>query len=75
MLSIPTPSLTSTETGDRICPECAASWEDEVSRASAWLGAGSRLEGYCSCGAFLVWEHLRSGAWTLASWVGPATDQ
>ena len=61
---------------DRRCPECAASWDDEVSRASEWLGAGAHLEGFCACGSYLVWEHLHSGGWTLATWVAPdASDQ
>lgn len=71
MLSLPTPAPMDIATGDRLCPECAASWEDEVSAASAWLGPGSRLEGYCGCGSFLVWEHLHSGGWRLADWVRP----
>ena len=72
MLSAPTPSATITATSDRICPECDASWEDEVSAAAAWLGPGSQLEGYCGCGSFLVWEHLQSGGWRLANWVRAA---
>jgi hypothetical protein len=72
VLSVPTPSPSVTATSDRLCPECSASWEDEVSTASAWLGPGSRLEGYCGCGSFLVWEHLHSGGWSLADWVRPS---
>jgi hypothetical protein len=74
VLSIPMQSPPATSTGDRLCPECGASWEVEVTQAAAWLGAGSRLEGYCGCGSFLVWEHLRGGGWALASWVPPAAS-
>lgn len=72
MLSARTPSPALTTTSDRLCPECSASWEDEVCAAAAWLGPGSQLEGYCGCGSFLVWEHLRSGGWRLATLVRAA---
>ena len=73
MLSVHTPSPVVVAVGDRLCPDCAASWEDEVAQASAWLGAGARLEGFCGCGSYLVWEHLHSGDWRLAGCAAPAT--
>ena len=71
MLSAPTPPLVGTPTGACACPQCSASWVEEVTRASSWLGAGSQLEGLCDCGSYLVWEQRPRGSWTLASWVPP----
>jgi hypothetical protein len=71
VLSAPTPPTTATATSPYRCPECDASWDDEVSRAAAWLDAGARLEGFCGCGSYLVWEHQPNGRWTLANSVAP----
>lgn len=71
MLSAPTPTSAAIPTGGCGCPQCSASWEDEVSEASVWLDAGSQFEGLCSCGSYLVWEQRPRGIWTLASWLPP----
>ncbi len=71
MLSAPIPSTVGSPTGGSVCPQCSASWDDEVIRAAGWLDAGSQLEGICDCGSYLVWEQRPRGSWTLASWVPP----
>jgi hypothetical protein len=71
VLSAPIPPVVGTPTGPCACPHCFASWDEEVTRASSWLGAGSQLEGLCDCGSYLVWERRPRGSWTLASWVPP----
>jgi hypothetical protein len=71
VLSAPIPPVVGTPTGPCACPHCFASWDEEVTRASSWLGVGSQLEGLCDCGSYLVWERRPRGSWTLASWVPP----
>lgn len=73
MLSVPTPHVVGSATGSCACPQCSASWDDEVTQASAWLDVGARLEGVCECGSFLEWKHAPTGRWLLTSWVPPVS--
>lgn len=73
MLTAPTPHIARTPTGAHACPQCSASWDEEVTRAAGWLDAGSQLEGLCDCGSYLVWEQRPRGSWTLSSWLPPHT--
>jgi hypothetical protein len=71
VLSVPTPHTTGAATSVCRCADCDAPWDDAVNQAAAWLGAGALLEGFCGCGAYLVWEHQPNGRWTLANSVAP----